>query len=133
MTDHTKVLVDTNVWIAFLREPLPELGLLVKRGRVITHPCVVGELLVGSVKNRDTIREFMLSLPFAREAGLVSILGMIDTRRLFGRGLQWNDIQLLAAAKLNAVPLWTRDRRLADAATEFGVAWTEGHITDRGL
>jgi len=53
---------------------------------------------------------------------------MVETRRLYGRGLQWNDIQLLAAAKLSPAPLWTRDHRLATAAEEFGVGWAEGQI-----
>lgn len=128
MTDNGKVLVDTNVWITFLREPLPELGLLVKRGRVITHPCIVGEMLVGNLRDRGVVREFLLSLPPAREADLASILGMVESRRLYGRGLQWNDIQLLAAAKLSAAHLWTRDKRLAAAAEEFGVGWSEGKI-----
>lgn len=129
MNERGMVLVDTNVWITFLREPLPELGVLVKRGRVITHSCVVGEVLVGHVSNREVVREFLVSLPFAREADLGSILGMIDSRKLFGRGLQWNDIQLLAAAKLSAAHLWTRDKRLAAAAEEFGVGWTERRIS----
>lgn len=119
------VLVDTNVWITFLREPLPELGLLVKRGRVMTHACVVGEILVGSLRDREVVRDFLCALPFAREADLLSLLGMIDSRGLSGRGLQWNDIQLLAAAKLSSAHLWTRDKRLAAAAEEFGVGWEE--------
>ncbi|MFU8894666.1 MAG: type II toxin-antitoxin system VapC family toxin [Luteolibacter sp.] len=123
MIEGSKVLVDTNVWIRFLREPLPELALLVKRGRVITHPCVVGEVLVGNVGNRQVIREFFLSLPLAREADLGSLLGMIETRQLYGRGLQWNDIQLLAAAKLSFAQLWTHDQQLADAARELGLGW----------
>lgn len=125
MSDGTRVLVDTNVWIDFLREPLSELRFLVKRQRVITHPCVVGEVLVGSLKNRTAVREFLLSLPMAKEADLPSLLSMIESRGLYRRGLQWNDMQLLAAAKLSNTPLWTRDKRLAAAAQELGVEWVE--------
>lgn len=125
MSDETRVLVDTNVWIDFLREPLPELRFLVKRQRVITHPCVLGEVMVGSLKNRTAVREFFLSLPMAKAADLSSILGMIESRGLYGRGLQWNDMQLLAAAKLSNTPLWTRDKRLAEAAKQLGVEWVE--------
>jgi predicted nucleic acid-binding protein len=125
MSDGTRVLVDTNVWIDFLLEPLPELRFLVKRQRVITHPCVVGEVLVGSLKNRTAVREFFLSLPMAKEADLPSLLSMVESRGLYGRGLQWNDMQLLAAAKLSNTPLWSRDKRLAAAAKELGVEWVE--------
>ncbi len=121
MNDGGRVLVDTNVWITFLREPLPELGLMVKRGQVITHPCIVGEILAGMVRQREVVSVFLRSLPFAREADLSSILGMIEARHLYGRGLQWNDIQLLASAKLSSASLWTFDKRLTAAAAELGV------------
>ena len=125
MSEEVRVLVDTNVWIDFLCAPLPELRFLVKRQRVITHPCVVGEVMVGALRNRAAVKEFFLSLPLAKEADLHSVLGMVESRQLHGRGLQWNDILLLAAAKLSKVPLWTRDKRLAAAAAELGVLWRE--------
>ena len=125
MTDGTRVLVDTNVWIEFLSKPLPALRLLVKRQQVITHSCVIGEVLVGSISNRAVVREFLLSLPLAKEPSFVEVLGMSESRKLYGRGLQWNDLLLLAAAKVSKAPLWTRDKRLASAAADFGVLWTE--------
>ncbi|HSP43697.1 MAG TPA: PIN domain-containing protein [Luteolibacter sp.] len=128
MNEPGRVLVDTNVWIDFLRKPLPELRELLKRRRVICHPCVIGEVLVGSPPNRAMIRQFLLSLPSAVEADFVQVLRMIETRGLAGRGLQWNDVLLLAAAKLSAARLWTRDRRLAVAADEFGIGWVEGVV-----
>jgi len=39
------------------------------------------------------------------------------------------DSLLLAAAKLSTAPLWTRDKRLAAAAGDFGVGWTEGQLS----
>lgn len=126
MNDLSKrVIVDTNLWIDFLRQP--ELGLrsLIKQNRVLTCPCVIGEIMVGSPKNRLTIRQFLLDLPFATEATFGEILKMIESRKLYGCGLQWNDAILLAAAKLSSACLWTRDKRLAAAADEFGVGWIE--------
>jgi predicted nucleic acid-binding protein len=125
MSDDVRILVDTNVWIDFLRAPLPELRLLIKRQRVITHSCVVGEVMVGAVRDRAMVREFFLSIPLAKEADLSSVLGMVESRQLYGRGLQWNDMQLLAAAKISKTPLWTRDKRLASAAEDLGVLWRE--------
>jgi predicted nucleic acid-binding protein len=125
MNDARKVLVDTNLWIDFLRGPLPELRILIKQRRVITHPCVIGEVLVGSVARRKVIEEFLLSLPLAVEAEFREVLAMIERRGLAGRGLQWNDMLLLAAAQLSSARLWTRDKRLAAAADEFGIGWLE--------
>ncbi len=58
------------------------------------------------------------------EADWREVLMMIERRGLAGRGLQWNDMLLLAASKLSAASLWTRDKRLAAAAEEFGIGWT---------
>jgi predicted nucleic acid-binding protein len=124
MSDLRKVLVDTNIWIEFLKQPLPELGELIAEERVVTHPCVIGEVLVGNVQQRPVIRQFLLSLPLAVGADFTEVLAMIESRNLFGRGLQWNDVLLLAAAKLTSAHLWTRDKRLAAAAEEFGIGWT---------
>ncbi len=125
MIEARRVLVDTNVWIDFLREPMPELRKLLKQKRVITHPCVIGEVLVGSPPHRAVIRQFLLSLPFAVEADFREVLVMIERRGLAGRGLQWNDVLLLASAKLSGTDLWTRDERLANAANEYGIGWVE--------
>jgi hypothetical protein len=46
----------------------------------------------------------------------------IDAHRLMGRGLGWVDIHLLAAVSASGERLWTRDRRLAEAAHRIGVA-----------
>ena len=119
-----KVLVDTNIWIDFLRQPEPELRALIKQDRVLTCPCVIGEVMVGSMKNRLSIRQFLLRLPFATEATFGEVLKMTESRNLYGSGLQWNDVILLAAAKLSSAHLWTRDKRLAAAAEEFGIGWT---------
>jgi hypothetical protein len=121
----TKIIVDTNVWIDFLRQPEPELRLLIKQRRVLTCQCVIGEVMVGSPKDRLSIRQFLLSLPLAAEATFGEVLTMIESRRLHGIGLQWNDVILLAAAKLSSARLWTRDKRLAKAAEEFGINWAE--------
>ena len=124
MSNLRKVLVDTNIWIEFLKQPLPELGELIAEERVVTHPCVIGEVLVGNVQQRPAIRQFLLSLPLAVGADFTEVLAMIESRNLFRRGLQWNDVLLLAAAKLTSAHLWTRDKRLAEAAEEFGIGWT---------
>lgn len=122
-----KVLVDTNVWIDFLRHPEPVLKELIKARRVLTCRCVVGEIMVGSLRDREGIKQFFLTLPFATEASFPEALNMMESRRLHGCGLQWNDVLLLAAVKLSSARLWTRDKRLAVAAEELGIGWSEGN------
>ena len=67
----------------------------------------------------------MLSLPLAVETELREALAMIERRSLAGRGLQWSDMQLLAGAQLSSALLWTRHKRLATVAEEFGIGWIE--------
>ena len=73
MSNLRKVLVDTNIWIEFLKQPLPELGELIAEERVVTHPCVIGEVLVGNVQQRPAIRQFLLSLPLAVGADFTEV------------------------------------------------------------
>ena len=124
-----KVLVDTNVWIDFLRQSEPELRDLIKKDRVLTCRCVIGEVMVGSLRDRIGVRQFLLKLPSASEATFSEILKMLEMRRLHGCGLQWNDVMLLAAAKLSSARIWTRDKRLAVAAEEYGIGWIEGNAS----
>jgi len=124
-----KVLVDTNVWIDFLRQSEPELRDLIKKDRVLTCRCVIGEVMVGSLRDRIGVRQFLLKLPGASEATFSEILKMLEMRRLHGCGLQWNDVLLLAAAKLSSARIWTRDKRLAVAAEEYGIGWIEGNAS----
>ena len=47
----------------------------------------------------------------------------IEIHHLYGRGIGWNDIQLLVAARLSRNLLWSMDRRLDEAAKELGSAY----------
>jgi hypothetical protein len=43
-----------------------------------------------------------------------------------GRGLSWSDVQLLAAARIDGLKLWARDRALAEAAGELEMGCAQG-------
>ena len=48
-------------------------------------------------------------------------LAMVEQHKLMGRGVGFVDVHLIASAKLSKAALWTRDKRLAVIAAEFGV------------
>jgi hypothetical protein len=50
------------------------------------------------------------------------VMHLIEAHRLYGRGLGFIDINLLASARLSHSTLLTRDKRLAAAAKTLGVA-----------
>ena len=47
-----KVLVDTSIWVEHLNNGDPDLRLLLKEGKAVTHEMVIGEIACGSLKER---------------------------------------------------------------------------------
>jgi len=117
------ILVDSSVWISHLRQPDPALELLLDNAQVLIHPLVIGELAVGNFPRRLEILSYFDDLPNAIVASDPEVRGFIESERLFGIGLGYLDIHLLAATRLTAgSTLWTIDRRLADAASRLGLS-----------
>ncbi len=116
------VLVDTSVWIDHLRRGSGRLGDLLSTGEVTTHPFVIGELACGNLSNREEILMLLSSLPTVKIATHSEVLHLIEKQRLFGRGLGWIDVHLLASALLSGVALWTADRKLKAVAESLGIA-----------
>lgn len=119
------ILVDTSVWIEHFRRNEPHLSELLEVQRVAAHQVVLGELATGNLKNRNQTLADLRTLPIATTADFDECLGFIELQHLHGRGLGWNDIQLLASAKLDRIPLWSFDKRLHTAAQSLGVAYAE--------
>ena len=115
------ILVDTSVWVEHLRRGLPALAEVLDQGLVLVHPFVVGELACGNLENRREILDLLAALPVAVGATDDEVLHLLEERRLMGRGIGWVDAHLLASALLSEAPLWTRDRRLAEAALHLGI------------
>ena len=111
------ILVDTSVWIDHLRRGDTELQRLLEKGQVLTHPFVVGELAMGSLKQRETILEALQNLPVAEKAHDDEVLLFVADHALFGLGIGYVDAHLLASTRLTpGALLWTRDKRLAEIA-----------------
>lgn len=117
------VLVDTSVWVDHLRRGNPALTGLLSDAEVACHPCVVGELACGNLRNRSEVLSLLHSLPSTPEVAHEELLLFVERHRLMGRGLGLVDVHLLASARLAAVPLWTLDRRLRGAAGLLGAAF----------
>jgi predicted nucleic acid-binding protein len=122
------ILVDTSVWIDHLREADEILQRLLDCDQVITHPFVIGEIALGSLKNRRTILASLADLPKAAVATESEVLRYIDASTLSGKGIGYVDVHLLASAKLSTdVKIWTRDKKLKSAALESGLGSTMEH------
>jgi hypothetical protein len=99
----------------------PTIGSLIKKSLAGTHPFVVGELAVGNLKNRaETLDDFAL-LPQLPLTDAEEAHDLLESRRLWGKGLGWIDLHLLAATKLAGWSLYTADTEMAHAARQMGI------------
>lgn len=116
------VLVDTSVWSDHLRRHNTMMASLLEAGEVLAHPFVTGEIACGLFPKRSETLSLLNTLPSAPLLGQAEILGFIDRHALAGRGVGFVDIHLIASALVAGSAVWTRDRRLAEAAVDLGVA-----------
>ena len=119
------VLVDTSIWIRFLANQTPcaaELDRLLAFDEVTAHELVYGELLI---RDNDGRRVFLASYERMQQTMAIrhrDAVAFVLARNLYGRGIGWSDVHLLASAIVGQVKLWTADQRLAVVAEELGVA-----------
>jgi predicted nucleic acid-binding protein len=122
------ILVDTSVWVDHLRATDAQLQALLEDGRVLAHPFVIGELALGSLKNRDVVLESLQDLPATLVATDEEAMRFIAQQNLYGAGIGYIDVHLLAAVRLTPdARLWTRDKRLLAATTRLGLAASMTH------
>lgn len=121
------ILADTSIWIDHLRGGNAVMTEQLERGSIAMHPFVLGEIALGSLKSRAEPLQLLEALPGTLIASDAELMHMLDERALFGRGLGWVDVHLLAATLLTpGLRLWTRDRRLHAVAEEIGLASSPG-------
>jgi predicted nucleic acid-binding protein len=117
------ILVDTSVWIQHFRRGEPALADRLCEGLVLMHPFVAGELACGTLRNRSVILSNLRALPSATPASEAEVERLVEDRKLWGRGLGWIDVHLLASALLSDCALWTLDKRLRETAAKLGLAF----------
>lgn len=121
------VLVDTSVWVEHFRRRLPALIQLLGVDDVLTHPLVMLELTCGTPPEprARTLGDLAL-LRQTRLATPGEVADWIERERLYGRGCGAVDCTLLASVLLTpSTKLWTRDRRRAQLAEQFGVHYLQ--------
>jgi predicted nucleic acid-binding protein len=116
------ILVDTSVWIQHLRKGSERLMSLLYNEEVLSHPFVLGELACGSLQNREKILQLIESLPQAHIVEHEDVMRFLDAEELYGRGLGWIDVHLLASTLLSGSTIWTLDKKLQDIASKLGIS-----------
>jgi predicted nucleic acid-binding protein len=116
------ILIDTSIWIDHLHRADARLVSLLADAEVCVHPMIVGELALGSLRDRRTVLSLLDELPALSVATHSEVRHLIEAHVLFGQGLSLVDAHLLAGLKITpGTGLWTRDRRLRTAAVDLGV------------
>ena len=90
------------------------------------HPFVVGEIACGSLADRSAVLELLQDLPSASVAESEEVLGFIERHVVYGKGIGYVDVHLLASVALTeGAKLWTRDKRLHATADALGCAFLD--------
>lgn len=115
------ILVDASVWIEHFRVGSDRLRTLLFDEQVLCHPFVVGELACGTLQKRGEILRMLKALPEAHLLENEEVLGFLEARGLYERGMGWVDAHLLASTLLTRCTLWTFDKPLRRAAAALNV------------
>ena len=110
------ILVDTSVWINYLRHRDRHLVDLLEQGIVACHPFIVGEIACGDLKNRKEIIELLEALPTVEVLEHSEVMMFLNSHMLMVKGIGYVDVHLLGSSLLTSTPLWTFDKSLAKAA-----------------
>lgn len=122
------ILADTAIWVDHLHHGDDLMANLLDSGGIVIHPHVIGEVALGSLRNRAVILDGLQKLPRVMMADEEEVIGLIERGALFGAGIGYVDAHLLAAALLTPdARLWTRDRRLREASERLGVGSAIGN------
>lgn len=115
------ILVDTSVWIDHLRRANAKLAALLEDGRVVCHPFIIGELILGNLSRGSEVPELLGELPSVTLSEHEEVVVFVADRALEGSGIGWVDAHLLCSAALSGAKVWTLDGRLSSVAEGSGL------------
>lgn len=115
------ILADTSIWIDHFRHGDAELRRIIEDDRLLCHPAVIGELALGSLRDRGSVIALLTAQREALVATHDEVMLMIDRHAIFNMGIGYTDAHLLASVLLDQrASLWTRDKCLRAAADKAG-------------
>jgi predicted nucleic acid-binding protein len=116
------ILADTSVWIDHLRSGNKDLRWNLNERQIVIHQFIIAELALGSLKDRTKTLALLDLLPQVRVAQLNELRLTIEARRLYNLGIGLTDAHLIASVLIDSPTLlWTRDKRLRQAAEDLGI------------
>lgn len=117
------ILADTSIWVDHFGRRDAELYRQLLQDNIATHPFIVTELALGSLPDRHKTLAALELLPEVKVAHTDEVRSMIESRKLFRRGLGFVDAHLIAATLLTpGTVLWSRDKQLRTIAQAMGIS-----------
>ncbi len=118
------VLLDTSVWIRHFKTSNLRVVQLLESESVVSHEFVVAEMACGSLKAREETLGYLKALIALPTVSTQEVLLLIETKKLYSRGIGFIDAHLLASTLIMAdTQIWTADKRLENIAQELGIAY----------
>lgn len=122
------ILVDTSIWIDHIKHRFDEhLDGLLAGESVMMHDFVLGEIAMGSLRNRREQLAIFADLHRVPTAADHEVRTLVESAKLHGTGLSYIDAHLLTASRASPesarVRLWTRDNRLREHAERLDIAY----------
>jgi predicted nucleic acid-binding protein len=118
------VLIDTSIWVDHFRRRNEGVADLLRRDLALIHPMVVLELACSTPPERQRTLGDLGLLLTAEQATLKEVFDFVEREKIYGLGCGLVDMTLLASTLITpGTTLWSADRRLAELAARFGVAY----------
>ena len=111
-----KILVDTSVWIDHLHKKDPVLITHLQNSEVLLHPFIIGELSLGTIKNKNNFMRELSHLTLITEATHNEVIFFAQKHSSEGSGIGWIDVHLLASAALSNAHIYTKDKNFQKIA-----------------
>ena len=119
-----RILADSSIWIDHINRQSPDLTPLLRSRRIVLHPMIIGEIALGSIRERAAFLAELAILPKATVASHAEVLAIIEWAKLYNRGIGFIDAHLLSSARLTPNCLiWTRDKSLQTEAARLDIAF----------
>jgi predicted nucleic acid-binding protein len=119
------VLIDTSVWIDHFNRSDSALQFLLQEYKAVVHPFVLGELACGNFKNRDEIFGLLSNLPTIAEISMEEYFVFLENHKLYGLGLGFVDIHLLASSLISRCTIYTREKSLLTVANRLKIGYSQ--------
>lgn len=108
-----KTLVDTSAWIQFFSSiGCRQVEDLLAEDQVLMHSKILGELACGNFSDRNKYLSDLRILPKADELTDQDCIQFIENEKLYGKGLSFIDIHIIASIRITNCNLLTFDKTL---------------------